>query len=310
MSTITTNYKLVKPALSDVANIEAMNPNWDTIDAQLGIASKFAATNIAESTDLNTITTPGVYNCPLSATVSTLTNAPTTVAFAMLVLEHTASGVVQEVFEYSTFKPKVYYRNKHGDTWSTWSGIYTTDNKPTVTDIGLDKVNNTSDADKPISTATQTALNGKQATITGAATTITDSNLTANRAVVSNSSGKVGVTNVTSTELGYLSGTTSKVQTQLNNKLNLTGGNLSGSIDVISDDFRAIGKRRTVNGVEYLANYGCGILGGKGIACVELQRAGTVLGRIEIGEYGVSYVDTNNKRHYLHKTAVVTATLE
>ena len=310
MSTITTNYKLVKPALSDVANIEAMNPNWDTIDAQLGMASKFAATNIAESTDLNTITTPGVYKCPLSATVSTLTNAPTSVAFAMLVLEHTASGVVQELFEYSTFKPKVYYRNKHGDTWSTWSGIYTTDNKPTVTDLGLGNVNNTSDADKPISNATQTALDGKQATITGAATTITDSNLTANRAVVSNSSGKVGVSPVTSTELGYLSGTTSKVQTQLNNKLNLTGGNLSGSIDVISDDFRAIGKRRTVNGVEYLANYGCGILGGKGIACVELQRAGTVLGRIEIGEYGVSYVDTNNKRHYLHKTPVVTATLE
>ena len=310
MSTITTNYKLVKPALSDVANIEAMNPNWDTIDAQLGMASKFAATNIAESTDLNTITTPGVYKCPLSATVSTLTNAPTSVAFAMLVLEHTASGVVQELFEYSTFKPKVYYRNKHGDTWSTWSGIYTTDNKPTVTDLGLGNVNNTSDADKPISNATQTALDGKQATITGAATTITDSNLTANRAVVSNSSGKVGVSPVTSTELGYLSGTTSKVQTQLNNKLNLTGGNLSGSIDVISDDFRAIGKRRTVNGVEYLANYGCGILGGKGIACVELQRAGTVLGRIEIGEYGVSYVDTSNKRHYLHKTPVVTATLE
>lgn len=310
MSTTTTNYKLVKPALSDVANIEAMNPNWDTIDAQLGIASKFTATNIAESTNLDTITTPGVYKCPLSATVSTLTNAPTTVAFAMLVLEHSASGVVQEVFEHSTFKPKIYYRNKHDDTWSTWSGMYTTDNKPTVADLGLGNVNNTSDADKPISTATQTALNGKQATITGAATTVTNNNLTANRAVVSNSNGKIGVSPVTSTELGYLSGTTSKVQTQLDNKLNLTGGNLSGSIDVISDDFRAIGKRRTVNGVEYLANYGCGILGGKGIACVELQQAGTVLGRIEIGEYGISYVDTNNKRHYLHKTAVVTATLE
>ena len=228
----------------------------------------------------------------------------------MLVLEHTASGVVQEVFEHSTFKPKIYYRNKHSDTWSTWSGIYTTDNKPTVADLGLGNINNTSDADKPISNATQTALDGKQATITGAATTVTNNNLTANRAVVSNSNGKIGVSPVTSTELEYLRGTTSKVQTQLDNKLNLTGGNLSGSIDVISDDFRAIGKRRTVNGVEYLANYGCVILGGKGIACVELQQAGTVLGRIEIGEYGVSYVDTSNKRHYLHKTAVVTATLE
>lgn len=64
----------------------------------------------------------------------------------------------------------------------------------------------------------QTQLNGKQATINGAATTITDSNLTASRALVSNSSGKVAASAVTSTELGYLDGVTSAIQTQLNNK--------------------------------------------------------------------------------------------
>ena len=64
----------------------------------------------------------------------------------------------------------------------------------------------------------QTQLNGKQATISGAATTITGSNLTASRALVSNSSGKVAVSAVTSTELGYLDGVTSAIQTQLNNK--------------------------------------------------------------------------------------------
>lgn len=58
----------------------------------------------------------------------------------------------------------------------------------------------------------------RQATITGAATTITSSNLTASRAVVSNASGKVAVSTVTSTELGYLSGTTSAIQTQINGK--------------------------------------------------------------------------------------------
>lgn len=62
------------------------------------------------------------------------------------------------------------------------------------------------------------ALNSKQATITGAATTITNSNLTTNRALVSDSSGKVGVSAITSTELGYLDGVTSNIQTQLNNK--------------------------------------------------------------------------------------------
>lgn len=89
----------------------------------------------------------------------------------------------------------------------------------TATNIGLGNVNNTSDAEKPISTATKTALDGKQAKVTGAASTITGSNLTANRALLSNSSGKVAVSSITSTELGYLDGVTSNIQTQLNSKL-------------------------------------------------------------------------------------------
>lgn len=63
------------------------------------------------------------------------------------------------------------------------------------------------------------ALGSKQDTITGGASTITDDNLTANRALVSDGNGKVAVSNVTSTELGYLDGVTSNVQTQLNKKL-------------------------------------------------------------------------------------------
>ena len=60
------------------------------------------------------------------------------------------------------------------------------------------------------------AVASKQDTITGGASTITDDNLTANRALVSDGSGKVAVSTVTSTELGYLDGVTSNVQTQLN----------------------------------------------------------------------------------------------
>lgn len=69
-----------------------------------------------------------------------------------------------------------------------------------------------------VTSAIQTQLNSKQATITGGATTITSSNLTANRALISNGSGKVAVSEVTSTELGYLDGVTSNVQTQLDGK--------------------------------------------------------------------------------------------
>jgi hypothetical protein len=64
----------------------------------------------------------------------------------------------------------------------------------------------------------QTQLDAKQATITGGASTITSSNLTVSRALESNGSGKVAASSVTSTELGYLSGVTSDIQTQFSNK--------------------------------------------------------------------------------------------
>jgi hypothetical protein len=78
-----------------------------------------------------------------------------------------------------------------------------------------------------VTSAIQTQLNAKQATITGGATTIVSSNLTASRALASDGSGKVAVSAVTATELGYLSGVTSAVQTQLNS--------LSGRVRVYYD---------------------------------------------------------------------------
>ncbi len=70
-----------------------------------------------------------------------------------------------------------------------------------------------------VTSAIQTQLNAKQATITGAATTVVTSDLTASRAAISNSSGKIAVSTVTDTELGYVSGVTSAIQTQLGTKL-------------------------------------------------------------------------------------------
>jgi hypothetical protein len=69
-----------------------------------------------------------------------------------------------------------------------------------------------------VTSAIQTQIDSKQATITGAATTITSSDLTASRAVVSNAAGKVAVSATTDTELGYVSGVTSAIQTQINTK--------------------------------------------------------------------------------------------
>jgi len=83
-----------------------------------------------------------------------------------------------------------------------------------------------------VTSAVQTQLDAKQATITGAADTIDTEDLTASRVVISNGSGKIGASTVTSTELGHLASVTSAVQTQLDGKLPLTGGTLSGGLTI------------------------------------------------------------------------------
>lgn len=87
-----------------------------------------------------------------------------------------------------------------------------------VTDTELDYLSG-------VTSALQTQINAKQATITGGASTIVSANLTASRALASNVSGKVVVSTVTDVELGYLSGVTSALQTQINAKqATITGG--------------------------------------------------------------------------------------
>lgn len=66
--------------------------------------------------------------------------------------------------------------------------------------------------------ATITQLNAKQDTLTGATTTVTTSNLTASKAVVSDSNGKIAASTTTATEIGYVSGVTSSIQTQVDAK--------------------------------------------------------------------------------------------
>ena len=63
-----------------------------------------------------------------------------------------------------------------------------------------------------------TSGGGGGTTITGAATTIDTEDLTASRALVSDTNGKVAVSATTSAELGHVSGVTSAIQTQLNGK--------------------------------------------------------------------------------------------
>lgn len=89
----------------------------------------------------------------------------------------------------------------------------------------------------------QAQINAKQDSITGGATSISSSNLSANLALISSGTGKVAVSSVTATELGYLSGVTSLIQNQLNSKQatitgaasTVTTSNLAASKILVSD---------------------------------------------------------------------------
>jgi len=84
--------------------------------------------------------------------------------------------------------------------------------------VAVSTVTDTTLAFLDATSSVQTQLNAKQATITGAATTVVSSNLTASRAVTSNASGKLDVSTTTLAELGFLSGVTSGVQAQIDSK--------------------------------------------------------------------------------------------
>lgn len=85
-----------------------------------------------------------------------------------------------------------------------------------------------------------------QPSITGAATTITSSNLSADKVVISDSNGKISSSQVLSSELDYLSGTTSNIQTQLNNKVSTGFEVVAFQLPTASNNF--IWYKKYING--------------------------------------------------------------
>ena len=97
-------------------------------------ANYLNATNIPAYANLNSYMTPGLYYCPANATVATMSNKPTNNAFFMLVGKH--AGTFQMLAEYMTSGFKVYIRNYYNSAWGAWVRVYTTIDKPTLSDIG------------------------------------------------------------------------------------------------------------------------------------------------------------------------------
>lgn len=133
-------------------------------------------------------------------------------------------------------------------------------NKPTIPTATSDITNDSGYITGITSSDVTSALGyTPQTNITGGATTITSSNLTTNRALISNGSGKVAVSAVTSTELGYLDGVTSAIQTQLNDRITTTTKTVAndGCTFVLSNGFKVITSSADLTKeVDYSWSYG------------------------------------------------------
>ena len=95
---------------------------------------------------------------------------------------------------------------------------------------------------------------GEALEITGAASTVVASNLAANRVVISNANGKIAASSATTTELGYLSGVTGNIQTQLNGKSPTTHTHTAAEIGAVSKEGGTTGKLYMGNGSSVLGN--------------------------------------------------------
>jgi len=127
-----------------------------------------------------------------------------------------------------------------------------------------------------LSSTNWSTFNNKQDTIQGGATSIVSSDLTASRALASDAGGKVAVSATTSTELGYVSGVTSAIQTQLNAKqgsLTLTTTGTSGAATLVGS---------TLNIPQYSGGGGGSYTFSTGLT----NTSGTVTSNLSVGVVG------------------------
>lgn len=135
MSTTTTNLGLIKPELTDAADITAMNDNWDKIDEKF--ESMFERMGVYTG-DMNELVLPGQYR--LQSNV----NLPSNAAYygQCFVGRGVVEGgnndtVVQIIVGYSS--NKMFYRGallSNGTwEWGDWSIVYSTNNKPQLSEL-------------------------------------------------------------------------------------------------------------------------------------------------------------------------------
>lgn len=214
-------YKITVDGIGHVSNVSAVTKSDITAlgipaqDTVYSLPTASSSTLGGVKTTSNVSSTSGLTACPIISGVPYYKDTNTTYSIATT----SANGLMS-----SSDKSKL-------------DGIATG-----ATKVVVDSALSTSSTNAIQNKIVTTELNGKQSTITGAATTITSSNLTTNRALVSDSNGKVAISSITSTELGYLSGVTSKIQTQLDGTVKTTGAQTVAGAKTFNDILKVNGK--------------------------------------------------------------------
>ena len=100
----------------------AEDPNLMDVGLPLRLLGGIKPIEIAANTDLNSITTPGIYRCSLSDTAATLVNCPTQIAFVMEVLPNIPA--TQRITEYQQHSSLSLFMRNYYDNQNEWGLWY------------------------------------------------------------------------------------------------------------------------------------------------------------------------------------------
>lgn len=158
-----------------------------------------------------------------------------------------ASAVDSEIALFSGTTGKVIKRATGTGPARITSGVLSTGNTSLTTEVsGILPVANGG-------TNSSTALNNNRVMQSSGSKIVEAAAITASRALISDANGIPTHATVTSTELGYVSGVTSAIQTQLAARLLLAGGTMTGDLTLANDPSSAL-HAATKQYVDSLAN--------------------------------------------------------
>lgn len=169
--------------------------------------------------NLNQKVTTGYYSVATNAIASAGTSYPSGATAGMLTVINDGSGIIYQT--YITNLNKFYWRGYYSGAWTNWTEASPSDHSHAEFTTFSTQITNLG--------------NTKQNNITGAASSVTSADLAASAALVSDASGKIAASStVSATELGYLDGVTSAIQTQLNTKAPLASPALTGTATAVN----------------------------------------------------------------------------